>query len=387
MLHHLIDSIKDNIPSWNLLQLFRRFIDDIFSLWLGTTRQFHSFVSKLNELSAHFGIKFGDCSIGESVHFLDVTLFIDSEGFIQYRLFTKPTDSRLYLRTSSFHPKHVFRSVAFSQLSRVKRRNSTKEFEKEDIEQLIKDLEKCGYDRERLSELVAKLGNSKPEETDTGETLTLVVPYFQELEDLKSFISSLDSDIKTLSGSSTRTIVASRKGRSVASTTVKNGQLCKSSPAKRKGSGQQCGAKGCKTCPLIAKDAEMIIGGTTVKSQEGLTCKSKNVIYMAQCKLCHEDDKKTGELSVYAGQTQQPLHKRINGHRSCFKNDAESWEKSALSKHAFEEHFDENFNMSIYRITAYKQCPSINLNRLESKTINEFRLGVLGLNRMKIQKE
>ena len=36
---------------------------------------------------------------------------------------------------------------------------------------------------------------------------------------------------------------------------------------------------------------------------------------------------------------------------------------------------------------AYKQGSGTSLNRLESKTINELRLGVLGLNRMKIQKE
>ena len=36
---------------------------------------------------------------------------------------------------------------------------------------------------------------------------------------------------------------------------------------------------------------------------------------------------------------------------------------------------------------AYRQGYTASFNRLEAKTINELRLGVLVLNRMKIQKE
>ena len=39
-------------------------------------------------------------------------------------------------------------------------------------------------------------------------------------------------------------------------------------------------------------------------------CKSRIVIYLAQCNLC--DDK------WYIGRTVQPLHKRVNGHRQSF---------------------------------------------------------------------
>ena len=106
MLHKLIESVKGDIPLWKFVKLFRRFIDDIFTVWYGTKRQFDMFVSTLNELSAKFGIRFGEWSIGESVNFLDVTLFIDQDGFIQYRLYRKPTDSRMYLKTHSFHPRH-----------------------------------------------------------------------------------------------------------------------------------------------------------------------------------------------------------------------------------------------------------------------------------------
>ena len=65
------------------------------------------------------------------------------------------------------------------------RRNSTSQFTEEDIIiNLIEDLVKCGYHRERLNNLVDKL-KSDDCTRDTTSTLTsalvLVVPYFQEI--------------------------------------------------------------------------------------------------------------------------------------------------------------------------------------------------------------
>ena len=82
LLHYLVEKVKGDIPTWNLLKLFKRFIDDIFTLWLGTRRQIDSFVSRLNQLCGAFGIYFGDSSFGSSINFLDVTLFVDDDGFI-----------------------------------------------------------------------------------------------------------------------------------------------------------------------------------------------------------------------------------------------------------------------------------------------------------------
>ena len=110
-----------------------------------------------------------------------------------------------------------------------------------------------------------------------------------------------------------------------------------------------------------------------------LNCKSSYVIYMAQCTIC-DPVQDNGDI--------QPLHKRVNGHRSCFdvNENLQIWEKSALSMHTYESHQD-NFDIRNFKIMANRQGCTTSLNRLEAKTINELRLGVLGLNRMKIQKE
>ena len=54
---------------------------------------------------------------------LDVTLYLVN-GFIRTDVYSKPTDSDLYLPPSSFHPKHVFKAIYFGVVTRLKRNNS-----------------------------------------------------------------------------------------------------------------------------------------------------------------------------------------------------------------------------------------------------------------------
>ena len=112
---------------WGLVRLWKRFIDEILGRWRGTERQFNNFVKELNRLAAPFGIQFADVQIDTTVNYLDVQLYLDEEGQIQYSLYRKKTDARQYLNTTSFHPPLEFDSVAYSQLLRVIKRNSQKE--------------------------------------------------------------------------------------------------------------------------------------------------------------------------------------------------------------------------------------------------------------------
>ena len=55
---------------------------------------------------------------GKSVNYLDVELSLGSNNKIEYKLFKKEIDARLYIQMDSFHPQNVFRSVIFSQMIR-----------------------------------------------------------------------------------------------------------------------------------------------------------------------------------------------------------------------------------------------------------------------------
>ena len=100
----MFKQLMDHLPLWKLIKFWRRFIDDILGRWYGTVRQFHMFIQNLNRLAAPFGIRFGDHQIGREVTFLDTKLYLDAEGTIQYRLYRKETDARLFLKPTSHHP-------------------------------------------------------------------------------------------------------------------------------------------------------------------------------------------------------------------------------------------------------------------------------------------
>ena len=47
---------------------------------------------------------------------------------------------------------------------------------------------------------------------------------------------------------------------------------------------------------------------STFRVRATATCKTKNTIYMIECRKCHKQ---------YVGETQNPLHIRLNGHRNA----------------------------------------------------------------------
>ena len=51
---------------------------------------------------------------------LDLTLYL-IESFIQTDVYSKPTDSHLYLPPSSAHPKHVFKAIPYGVATRLQR--------------------------------------------------------------------------------------------------------------------------------------------------------------------------------------------------------------------------------------------------------------------------
>ena len=50
---------------------------------------------------------------------------------------------------------------------------------------------------------------------------------------------------------------------------------------------QACGDRGCETYPLLSDlDEDIFVNGLKVMLNKRLNCKSKNIIYLAQCSVC-----------------------------------------------------------------------------------------------------
>ena len=74
-----------------------------------------------------------------------------------------------------------------------------------------------------------------------------------------------------------------------------------------------CGHPRCLTCQHIRTEDTFTstTSGRSFHVQATATCKTRNVIYLIQCKKCKLQ---------YVGETQNPLHIRLNGHRSDICN-------------------------------------------------------------------
>ena len=384
---------------WHLIRFWKRFIDDILGRWKGTVRQFHMFVADLNKLALPFGIQFSDAQIGKSVHYLDVELYVDNHGQIQYKLYRKPTDSRQFLNPLSFHPNNVFDSVIFSQLLRVMDRNSSDENCVSDLQELKQDLVNCGHNQAKIEEMeplavqrslenkATKAKGTVPD--NKSEAIVFTTKFFKEVNELKTLVRNVEDDIKLLCGN-IRIIFALKKDLSISNKLVKNRSLAAGQQplTSEEKTTQSCGSKRCKLCPLLfSLDQDILINGQKLFLNDKLTCKDKNCIYISQCQICDQYKQSNNLIyheDSYFGQTVTAVNCRFNGHRSKFVLDDQcSYEKSALSQHCFDHHPD-NMQLSNFKIGIVKSVNPIELDREENRFITKFRTDIWGLNRMNV---
>ena len=66
-------------------------------------------------------------------------------------MYSKPTDSHLYLSTSSSHPKHIFKAIPFGVASRLRRNCSEDNFFTKRLEEYKGYLVDQGYSAELVS--------------------------------------------------------------------------------------------------------------------------------------------------------------------------------------------------------------------------------------------
>ena len=379
------------LPYWDeLIKLWKRFIDDILGLWKGPESSFRKFILDLNELTQPFGIKFDGEQFGKEVTFLDINVYFDENNKLQHKLHIKPTDSRRYLNTNSYHDPAVFKSVPLSQIIRVSNRNSVPKNRAEDIEQLKNDLMKSGYTPKQcqLAEHKAnlKLNSNTAQQTNKGPAIILSTKYFSATKQLRSLLHNITEDLRTVTGENQlRPILANKRGPNIGDKITKNKELCSEdrlsdlqilfSSEMQQHQNQKCNTKRCKSCCLFVESSTFVeAGGFSHVLPRNLTCKSRNIVYIFQCKLCHNS------RGSYVGQTQQPCHKRVNNHRSTFRRNPEN---SPLAYHSVHDHGGtlkfEDFNLSIL-----EQTDPRNLNKLENYYISKFRCRTLGLNRCDI---
>ena len=190
------------------------------------------------------------------------------------------------------------------------------------------------------------------------------------MNEFKKIISDSSPALQQIIGE-TKIVMALKKNPSIGNKLVQNKQL---STVHTILPNQKCNATNCQQCPLVNTSNKVTVNDKHIPLGKTLNCKSRNVIYLWQCKLCRKDDS-------YFGRTIQKAHKRTNTHRGCF-NDPSKWEDSALSLHARNVH-GENFDLKNFEISLIKKCSPQRIRREEFKYIDKFKTQIFGINRYK----
>ena len=110
----ILSKDKDDKLFWStrdLLDWFKRYIDDILALFRGNLDQAKWFISILNSICpgvVEFTFEFSNTSIV----FLNTRLILNRElKQIDVDYYVKPTNKQLFLHYRSCHPEHVFKAT------------------------------------------------------------------------------------------------------------------------------------------------------------------------------------------------------------------------------------------------------------------------------------
>ena len=358
-----------------------RFIDDIDMKWGHGQDNLQTFLEEANNF--HPTIKFTAETSNDNHVFLDTnsTLVGDS---IQVDLYTKPTDTHQYLLPTSCHPKHICRNIPYSLALRIRRICSTTDAFENRVKELTSHLKRRGYSLQEISTAIAKARSHKrgdllsyrPKEESTDTATPFVMTYHPELPKVKEIVnkhwSIIDSSERLKKVFPKKPVMAYRRPKSLRDLLVKARLPQDPMDNTPPGESKPCGGRACSCCKVmtptqVAKSSN----GAPVKLKHQTNCKSKNVVYLITCTKCNKQ---------YIGETGQPLHKRINGHRSDWKHRrfqrAPVAEHFTLPGHDFNSHvvlccLDHDINWSDSARKARETYWIRRLNTLQPHGINK----------------
>ena len=112
----LEERLLASAPGQLVPEFYKRFIDDIFGVWIHGEEALLVFLQHANSLHPDIQFTF---SYGQAVSFLDTLVKIVNSSIIT-DLYTKATDTHQYLCPTSNHPPHVHRNLPYSLALRLR---------------------------------------------------------------------------------------------------------------------------------------------------------------------------------------------------------------------------------------------------------------------------
>nr|XP_039263152.1 uncharacterized protein LOC120339139 [Styela clava] len=295
-------------------QYYYRYIDDCFLIWTHGETELISFINHAN--SIHPSIKFTFEYSTENITFLDVKVHI-MDNKLETEIYTKDTDSHQYLLPSSCHPKHITANIPKGLFIRIRRSCSNVEFFDKHAGIMKRYLMQRNYEEtsiDKTIKLVKEMNRDyllTPKSTKQGQQLLPFItnyhpnqPHFRKIFSDYQYILDNNARLKEIFPQPPK--IAYRKCPTLRDRLVR-AKLQPVISQKVQSGFYKCNRKACTTCKY-SEETKISTGNVTgvhININERISCKSKNVIYLINCKKCGMQ---------YIGETGRSLKYRITEH-------------------------------------------------------------------------
>ena len=305
-------------PGGKIPTLYRRFIDDVFGIWLGDEESLPQFFNHAN--SCHPTIRF-TYTYGLTVPYLDTRVSLDNSHIIT-DLFEKPTNTHQYLLPSSSHPPHVHRNLPYGLGIRIRAIVSEPDTLNRRLDELCRFLKKRGFSESVINHQLTKVRSIPREEVlvsrkgqqKNENRVPLVCTWHPALVSLPHLLRSAFPIMETnyrLKNLFDVPLVSFRRPKNLRDLLVHTRPTPPRLNCAPPGT-YPCKATRCKTCAETKNITEISFNsGRTHSVTCHFTCDSSSVIYLLSCTTCN---------AAYVGETGCKLRERLNHHRSNIRN-------------------------------------------------------------------
>ena len=291
------------------IKLLKRYLDDLFLIFQGTSKELHLFFDELNKI--HPTIKFTmnhtsllsetdeircSCEQKEWIPFLDTKCSIENNK-IETDLYRKETDRNQYLLTSSCHALTCLRNVPFSLALRIVRICSKERQRDLRFEELKNLLLARGYS-DRIIESALNRARLIPRKTallrvfrnNSNKRSVFAVTYDPRLPSLPSAqakhwraMVSQDSYLAEVFPQPPLTAFKRQKNLRDFLIRAKVPKPRSQYPSRNVKGMKKCG-QNCTMCPYVTEGKTIKIGKKEWKINSKVNCVSYNLVYLLICK-------------------------------------------------------------------------------------------------------
>ena len=308
-LSYILRDVMNTNPAFRIefetrMKLWRRYIDDCGGVFIGRN-EFDNFFGILHRQFNKFELQLTFETSYEKIQLLDIEIFIDN-GQFHTKEYRKQTASDSYVKFGSAHPKHCFKGIVKSQMTRLRRLCSKDIDFLEAISKLRQRCINSGYDSVMVDGILAQASTLErvltPRirniNTDTHIIRWVVLSRTNYEKQIQNFASRIN---RSLQNHNIKLEIVKSTGSSI-SKLLFNNNVKSVIP-------RVCSSTNCDVClKNLRPDSKEIISpinGRSYAVNTNLNC-SNSGIYCISC-AC---------LSLYTGKTTTLFNQRFNEHFS-----------------------------------------------------------------------